>query len=132
MAYIKCIGCYQLRRSEVQLKPGPGVVFDCPDHFPYLTFISGLLRPGKGILQAAEACPEQPGQHCILCEKTEVTHYGVLALATCTEHYRAWSKWLDNHPERRNYLKPKGRMRSANWIEVFREFIEDMRRTREG
>ncbi len=127
MALIKCIGCYELLREEMQVEGRPLVVYNCP-RFAYACALSGLLRPTRAILKAANACPENPGQHCLFCKKTDVTHYGIPPLATCPDHYRAWSKWLDEHPERSAYLKPKGRMRTANWIEGFREFIEDMRR----
>ncbi|MBA7557380.1 hypothetical protein ES705_50133 [subsurface metagenome] len=127
MMDIKCIGCYDLLREEMTLEGRQLVVYNCPRFFPYACAISGLLRPGKGILQAVEACPEQPGQHCIFCDNTDVTHYGELPLATCGDHYGAWSAWLDKHQERK-YLHPKGRLKKANWIEVFREFVEDMRR----
>ncbi len=125
---IKCIGCYDLLREEVELKGKPLIVYNCPRFFPYAAVIGGLLRPGKGILQAEQECPKQPGQHCLFCERTDVIHYGALTLATCQDHYNAWSAWLDKHPERRNYFHPKGRVITANWIEVFREFIEGMRR----
>lgn len=127
MAKIKCIGCYALLREELTLKGRPLVVYDCPLFFPYACALSGLLQPGSGIVEAVKDCLEHPEEHCILCSKTEVTHYGDLPLAACHEHHKAWSKWLDEHPEREAYLKPMGRLRKANWIEVFREFIEDMR-----
>jgi hypothetical protein len=125
---IKCIGCFDLLREELTLDGRPMVVYNCPRFFPYAAVISGLLRPGSGILEAVKDCNENPEEHCIFCSKIEVTHYGELPLATCKEHFNAWSEWLDKHPEREAYLKPKGRMRKANWIEVFREFVEDMRK----
>jgi len=127
MAKIKCIGCLNLLREELQLEGKPLVVYNCPSYFPYACAVSGLLRPGSGIVEAVKDCPEHPEDHCILCSKTECTHYGDLPIATCHDHYEAWSKWLDEHPERRAHLSPKGRLRVSNWIEVFREFIEDMR-----
>lgn len=127
MANIKCIGCMDLLREELKLEGRTLVVYNCPRYFPYACALSGLLQPGSGIVEAVKDCNENPEGHCILCSKIEVTHYGTLPLATCKEHFDAWSKWLDKHPEREAYLKPKGRVRKANWIEVFREFIEDIR-----
>jgi len=128
---IKCIGCYELLREEVELKGKPMVVYMCPRFFPYACVISGLLRPGKGIIEGVKLCPETPDEHCILCGKTDVTHYG-REIVMCKEHDRAWGKWLDQHPERRARFSPKGRLRTPNWIEVFREFIEEMRPSVEG
>ena len=130
---IKCVGCYELLRKEVELFGKPRVVYDCPRYFPYATFIGGLLRPGKGITEAVKDCPERLDEHCILCARTAVTSYGQQIVSICKEHDQAWAKWLDDHPERRHYLSgPYGRARLANWIEVFREFIEDMRSKVEG
>ena len=124
---IKCIGCLELHREEMKITSQNLGVYKC-SRFPYYAAISGLLHPGKGILAAVADCPEDPLEHCILCPSTEVTHYGDNIVSTCSEHYQAWSKWLDQHPERRAYLhSPHGRAKKANWIEVFREFIEDMR-----
>lgn len=131
MSPIKCIGCYELLREELVLGGKELVVYNCP-RFPYACHLSGLLKPAKGILRAGEECPEKPLGHCILCPETKVTHYGDNIVSTCREHYQAWSKWLDEHPERRDHLAPKGRSIRANWIEVFREFIEDMRSQVEG
>ncbi len=128
---IKCIGCYELLRKEMSVEGRPLVVYNCP-RFPYACALSGLLRPGSGILEANKDCPENPLSHCILCPKTELIHYGQNIVSTCKEHYEAWSKWLDEHPERKAYLKPKGRMNKANWVKVFRDFIEDMRQKAEG
>ena len=125
---IKCIGCPELRREDIERF---GVVYKCP-RLPYYTPIGGLIRPGKGILKAAAECPVDPLGHCILCTETKVTHYGDNIVSTCQEHYNAWSKWLDAHPERTAYLAPRGRSVKANWIEVFREFVEDMRLAPEG
>jgi len=127
MALIKCIGCIDLLREEVELNGKPLVVYNCPRFFPYATFISGLIRPGKGIIEAVEDCPKRIDEHCILCTKTTLTTFGKRIVYICIEHSKAWSKWLDEHPERRAYFVPKDRVRGANWIEVFREFIEDMR-----
>lgn len=135
---IKCIGCYDLLREEMTVsdmafkryrKQGNTlVVYNCPRFFPYAAAISGLLRPGSGIVEAVKDCPQRIDEHCILCPKPPVTTYGEPPIVhTCKEHYAAWGNWLEEHPERRAYLAPKGRMRHANWVEVFREFIEDMR-----
>jgi len=128
----KCIGCYDLLREEVELGGRYLIVYNCP-HFPYACALSGLLRPGSGIIEAMNDCPERIEDHCILCPKTDLISLGEPPIVfICTEHYHAWSKWLDEHPERQAYLSPKGRARKANWIEVFREFIEDMRKEAEG
>lgn len=124
---IKCVGCYELRREELTVEGRPLVVYNCPRFFPHECALSGLLRPDKYITEAVEACPMSLGHHCILCPKTYVTSYGT----ACEEHDRAWWKWLTEHPERRAYLAPLDRLRKANWLEVFREFIEDMRKKQE-
>lgn len=128
---IKCIGCYDLLREKLELSGEKLVVYNCPLYFPYACALSGLVRPGKGIIEAVRDCPEDPLSRCILCPKPGTIHYGQDIAATCQEHYDAWGKWLDDHPERRDYLAPKGRSRKANWIEVSREFVEDMREVRE-
>ncbi|GAI92659.1 unnamed protein product, partial [marine sediment metagenome] len=95
--------------------------------------LGGLLRPGIGILEAARLCPEDPLSHCVICSETKITHYGQdIRVSICKEHNRAWSKWLDEHLERKVHLSPRGRSVKANWIEVFREFVEDMRKEAEG
>ncbi|MBA7637564.1 hypothetical protein ES703_45209 [subsurface metagenome] len=129
---IKCIGCYDLLREEVELKGKPLTVYNCPRFFPYACVLSGLLRPGSGIIEAVRDCNEDPLSHCVLCSNTKIIHYGQDIVSACKEHYDAWSKWLHGHPERRARLAPRGRSVKANWIEVFREFIEDMRRQAEG
>ena len=144
---IKCIGCYELVREEIKLSPreltrdeggsfwwkpfkitgGLLVLYDCP-RFTYATTIGGLLRPCKGIIEAVRLCPDNPLGHCAVCSTTKIIHYGQDIVSICSKHDLAWGKWLDEHPERRAYLAPKGRVRQSNWIEVFREFIEDMRK----
>jgi len=129
---IKCIGCYDLLREELELEGRPLVVYNCPRFFPYACALSGLLRPGSGIIEAVRDCNEDPLSHCVLCSNTKITHYGQDIVSICKEHDAAWGKWLDEHPERRAHLAPRGRSVKANWVEVFREFIEDMRRQAEG
>lgn len=136
---IKCIGCYDLLREELIIsdvafkgyrrnKPeNTLVVYICPRFFPYACALSGLLHPGSGIIEAVKDCNENPEGHCILCSKIGFMAYGDLPLVTCKEHYKAWSKWLDAHPERLEHIRPRSRVIRANWVEVFREFIEDMR-----
>ena len=121
---IKCITCYDLLRKELTLEGRPLVVYNCPRFFPYAAALSGLIRPGSGILKAVEMCPEDPLSHCILCSKTELVYYGQDIVSTCIEHYHAWSKWLDEHLDRRAHMAPRGRSVKANWVEVFREFVE--------
>ncbi|MBA7661634.1 hypothetical protein ES703_69654 [subsurface metagenome] len=123
---IKCIGCFDLHREEMKMTGETLTVYTCP-RFPYACALNGLLRPGKGILQAVAACPDDPLGHCVICSNTEIIHYGQDIVSTCKEHYDAWSAWLDEHPERRDHLAPRGRAVKANWVEVFREFVEDMR-----
>ena len=127
---IKCIGCFKLVRVEMlRASNALEVYYDCPGIFPYMTSIGGILRPGKGIEEAAKDCADDPLSHCILCtEDTDIAHYGENITAICHEHNLAWGQWLDGHPERRAYLAHKGRVKRANWVEVFREFIEDMRK----
>lgn len=125
---IKCIGCYDLLRVEMTL--GGLVAYNCP-RFPYVCTLNGLFRPRRGILKAVNDCPEDPLSHCILCSDTNVTYYGENIVTTCKEHYYAWSKWLDAHPGWRDRIAPKGRVKKANWVEVFREFIEDIRQSRQ-
>ena len=129
---IKCIGCYELKRLEMNLSEGGKLIaYNCP-RFPYACALSGLLRPGVGILEAARLCPGNPLGHCAVCSETKITHYGQDIISICMEHGVAWGKWLDEHPERRAYLAPRGRSVKANWIEVFREFVEDMRKEAGG
>ncbi|MBA7712434.1 hypothetical protein ES703_121408 [subsurface metagenome] len=125
---IKCIGCYDLLREELTLEGKPLVVYNCPRFFPYACAMSGLLRPSTGILKAANRCPDDPLSHCAVCSNTKITHYGQDIVSICKEHDAAWSKWLDMHLDRRAYLRPRSRVIKANWVEVFREFIEGMRR----
>jgi len=128
---IKCIGCYELRKEVVDFVHGTVVVYNC-SRFPYAATIGGLLRPGKGIIEAVRLCPGNPLGHCAVCSNTKIMHYGQDIVSICKEHDHAWEKWLDEHPERHAYLEPLGRSRKSNWIEVFREFIEDMRKEAEG
>lgn len=126
---IKCIGCLKLVREEMtRANLGREVYYNCPDIFPYMTSIGGLLHPGKGLEEAVRKdCSEQIGEHCILCDKPGKP-YGREIVFMCQDHDRAWGKWLDEHPDRRAYLSPGGhRVKQANWIEVFREFIEEAR-----
>ncbi len=131
MATIKCIGCYELSREEMEVSDKNLVVYICRRFFPYYCHLSGLLRPARGLLKAVEMCPEQPLSRCVLCQQmTDLIFYGksIESIASmCSEHNSAWSKWLNEHPERSSHLAPKGRSIRANWVEVFREFIEDMR-----
>lgn len=124
---IKCIGCIDLLREELDIGGKHLVVYNCPRFFPYACALSGLIRPGSGITEAVKDCPEQLGAHCILCTNTDLVFYGLQDVFICKEHDRAWGKWLSEHPLRREHIAPRGRARQANWIEVFREFIEDMR-----
>ena len=124
---IKCISCYELIREELTLEGRPLVVYNCT-RFPYPCAISGLLRPRRGILKAVMDCPEKPLSHCAFCSSTKIYHYGQDIVSICKKHDAAWGKWLYKHPERRAHLAPRGRARKANWVEVFREFVEDMRR----
>jgi len=124
---IKCIGCSELLREEIDFDDKHLVVYNCPRYFPYSAVISGLIRPGSGIVEAVRDCNEDPLSHCVLCSNTKIIHYGQDIVSICSKHDLAWGKWLDEHPERRAYLAPKGRVRQSNWIEVFREFIEGMR-----
>jgi len=124
---IKCVGCYDLLREELDIGGKLLVVYNCPRFFPYACALSGLIRPGSGIVEAVRDCNEDPLSHCVLCSNTKITHYGQDIVSICSKHDLAWGKWLEEHPERRAYLAPKGRSRQSNWIEVFREFIEDMR-----
>jgi len=125
---IKCIGCNDLLREELDVGGKKLVVYNCPRFFPYACALSGLLRPSTGILKAGEMCPDDPLSHCVVCSNTKITHYGQAIVSICSKHDIAWGKWLEEHPERRAYFVPKGRVKKANWIEVFREFIEDMRK----
>jgi len=128
MTTIKCVGCYDLSREELDFTEGKLVVYNCP-RFPYMCAMSGLLRPSRGILKAVNDCPDDPLSHCAVCSITKITHYGQDIVSICEEHGAAWGKWLDEHPERRAHLAPRGRSVKANWVEVFREFVEDCRAT---
>jgi len=143
----KCMGCYQLRREVLDVSgagagkgyrtdEGKIVVYDCLDgRFPYQAVISGLLRPSGGINTAARDCPQTIEGHCIICSQTDkLKHYGFEPplVYICSEHDKAWGTWLDEHPGKREHIAPKGRVVRGNWVEVFREFVEDMRRKAEG
>jgi len=128
MEPIKCIGCLELKRTELNLVSGKVVVYKCHRYFPYMCALSGLLRPGKGIVEAVKDCPERLDEHCILCSSTILTTFGLPPLVfICPEHDKAWGKWLDDHPGKHEYFAPGHRVKKDRWIEVFREFIEDMR-----
>jgi len=139
----KCIGCYQLRREVIDISAmslkgyrtdtGKLVVYDCLDgRFPYRAVISGLLKPSVKVNIAAHNCPKTIEGHCIICEETErLKHYGYEPLVyICSKHDKAWGTWLDEHPGKRDHIAPRGRSIRANWIEIFREFVEDIRRQR--
>jgi len=132
MPTIKCIGCYDLLREEIETSKELLISYNCPRFFPQCYTLSGILRPGKRLIDAVQLCPEKPLKHCILCSERSVGHYGEDIAAACEEHDRAWGEWLEKHPDRRAWLGPKGRPVKANWVEVLREFIEDMRREVEG
>ncbi|GAG09492.1 unnamed protein product [marine sediment metagenome] len=102
------------------------MVYNC-EKFPHHAAIAGLMRPGAGITAAAKACPEEPLRSCVICQNKEIIKYGGDIVSICGKHDQAWEKWLKKHPERRGYLHPKGRNLPANWVEVFREFVEDTR-----
>ncbi len=124
---IKCVGCKELQREEVDLKETILVVYGCTVHFPYRNrcAINGLFRPTKAIREAVSDCDFQPGLTCILCSKPGLGGYGHDEIIfMCEKHDNAWFGWLEAHPERRAYIAPRGRAIRANWIEVFREFIE--------
>jgi len=127
MATIKCVGCYDLLREELDVGGKKLVVYNCPRFFPYACALSGLLHPSTSILKAAEMCPDDPLSHCAVCSDTKITHYGQDIVSICLEHDDAWGEFLLEHPERRDYLAPRGRSVKANWVEVFREFVEDLR-----
>ena len=125
---IKCVGCHDLIREELTLKGKPLVVYNC-SLFPYACALSGLLHPGKGILDAVAKCPERIDSHCILClQSPDHFPYGERMVFICKKHDLAWRKWLSEHPDRRKHLAPHGRRNAPNWIEVFREFVEEIRK----
>jgi len=120
---IKCIACIELKRRELKINGEAAILYDCP-HLPYMTSIGGLMRPGSGTIKGAEACPENPRSHCAICSETKIQHYGHGIVSICPEHDKAWGQWLDEHPEKREHIAPRGRAIRANWVEVFREFVE--------
>jgi hypothetical protein len=129
---LKCIGCRELRREIVRVKGNLLVTYNCPSFFPYSTAISGLIRPASGITRAAEKCPIDPTKECIICGAFgKLRAYGEETIRTCVRHYEAWSKWLDDHPEKREAIMPKGHLKYSVWIEAFREFVEEMRQPAE-
>ncbi len=134
---VKCIGCPELVREVSEVgglkvyktdEYGRLVTYIC-DRFPYATVIGGLLRPGKGILEAVRLCPIDITDRCVVCSKEGKLTYGhpySPFAYSCKEHYDAWDKWLKDHPERREHLHgPTGRVILANWVEVFREFVQE-------
>ena len=125
---VKCIRCGKLKREVVVLSGRQMVVYDCPGRFPYQAALSGLLRPGKGIKEAADYCPGPDESHCILCDSTAaIRRYGI-GVILCKDHATAWGTWINTHPERREYIAPGQRVKSGRWVEVFREFVEDERK----
>lgn len=136
---IKCVGCWDLLREELNLLGGVGsprgtkhlVVYNCPCYFPYACALSGLFRPTSQIVEAVKDCTEKLDLNCIIrgCLDLNLTTFGKDKIVfICKEHEHAWWKWLDDHPGRdRSYFAPRGRGIQARWVEVFREFIEDMR-----
>ncbi|GAI50516.1 unnamed protein product [marine sediment metagenome] len=92
MVRLKCIGCYELRREKMELEGKQMVVYNCPRFFPYATTIGGLLRPGTGIIEAANDCPDDPLSHCAVCSDTKITHYGQDIVSICKKHDAAWAK----------------------------------------
>ena len=149
----KCVGCYLLRREVLDIgehersflkgrrKTGEGnlIVYDCMDgRYQYKAAISGLLKPCVGINNAAHDCPRVIEGHCIFCSETQnLRHYGPEPLVyICGKHDKDWGTWLaepDSYGNiRREYLTPRGRVRRENWIELFREFVEEMRQQLEG
>jgi hypothetical protein len=122
---VKCVACKHLKREVVVMEGLPLVVYNCPGHFPYHAALSGLLRPSKGIKEAADNCPGPDRSHCILCEATfGLLHYGIEVLI-CRRHDAAWRRWLNTHPSYRDYFSPRGRRKKDRWIEVFRKFIDE-------
>lgn len=53
------------------------------------------------------------------------TQYAGKPVFICSKHDKSWSKWLDNHPGKREYMSPGQRVIKARWIEVFREFVAE-------
>jgi hypothetical protein len=127
VSMLKCIGCMDLLREEVPVGGKTLVVYNCPSFFPYACALSGLFRPTSNITKAIEECPKQTDTHCILCENTDLMRFGRGIVYVCEKHVWEWSKWLDDHLGKREHIAPKGRLKQANWVEVFREFIESKR-----
>lgn len=136
MARIKCTACPELRREKIAFSGKSLMTFRCP-LYPYATTIGGLVRPGKGVREAVEKCRRNPRQSCTICRSGSKLHRlgGIFdddcVAVLCGNHYHAWSEWLDSHPEHRQRLAPKGRVVHANWVDVFREFVEEMRPQRQ-
>lgn len=136
MKSVKCIGCSQLEREAQpidKVNPKfPLIIYHC-SRFPYWCALSGLLRPSKAIENAASNCSVDIRHSCIICGsriKKNIVSYGEPNIAfTCVKHYRAWSQWLDEHLEKRDSYSPRGRVIHAKWIEVFREWVEEARRS---
>jgi hypothetical protein len=132
MPKIKCVGCRKLVRESQpvgNVNPKfPLVVYSC-DRFPYWCVLSGLLKPSKGIQEAAAGCPVDIPKHCLICGKKTVLCFGNDQFAwACHVHYDAWSAWLDNHPEKAEYFSPRGRTIGARWIEVFLEWAAEAKK----
>jgi hypothetical protein len=132
MSKIKCIGCGQLKREQdIKALTSPLVIYGCT-RFPYWCALSGLLHPSKGVEKAAAECPVDISLGCIVCGKNPsgLYHYGEnpTIAYVCPTHDRAWGHWLNMHPEKREYFKPRSRVITARWIEVFREWVEEARK----
>lgn len=133
MHIVKCVGCGHLKRESHSGEPGwgdlPLVIYEC-DHlrFPYWCAISGLLTPSKEIGKAAAECPVRIDR-CIICgSKKRLVSFGEPPDAyACKRHYDSWASWLDQHPEKREYYSPRERIITANWFEVFLEWVDSMK-----
>jgi hypothetical protein len=119
---LKCISCRELERQKM----GDVVVYFCKK-FPYPCPLEGLLKPGEAVSKAAMACQEDPLASCVICHSEEIIKYGGDIVAICPKHDGAWAEWLKSHPSRYEHMSRNGKAVKEAWVEVFREFVEDMK-----
>ncbi len=131
---LKCAGClYLIREAQDPEKINPKfplVIYGCEEErLPYWTSINGLMRPGKGNQRAADNCSKNVTCGCVVCGAHEkLLSYGKDDFVyICPNHDKAWGKWLDDHPGKREYIHPRKTIITSHWIEVFWKFVAEAR-----
>lgn len=129
MSWVQCIACVDLKREVKKVEGTDLVVYHCGwGKFPYMCALSGLEKPSEGIARAADGCELFDRQRCVVCGGKEgLTMTGKGRINICRVHDRAWGKWLDSHPEKRDYLSGKTRLIFSGWLAVFLEFAAEQK-----